>query len=66
MTSVTSIKPLARLSLDSETLIDKITGLFLLQAKENVHIHQTSFLAYISPTKSLASLTKASFNLIAN
>lgn len=66
MIFVTNIKPLARLSLVSEMLVDKITGLFLLQAKENVHILQTSFLAYISPMKRLASLTKAGFNLKAN
>lgn len=38
----------------------------LLQANENAHNLQMGFLAYISPMKRLASLTKTGFNLKAN
>ena len=52
--------------MDSEILSERQNNKPLLQAKENAHDLQTGFLAYISPVKRLASLTKAGFNLKAN
>lgn len=52
--------------MNSEILSERQNNKPLLQAKENAHNLQTGFLAYISPMKRPASLTKAGFNLQAN